>query len=71
MTLSHEFVTKRSDMFLISRTMGLLKVVLTGITDVEDVRDPKCFNDMGISSVMPVSQVQPPWENLVWIAICF
>ena len=45
------------------------EVVLTRVCDVEDMSDAEGLNDMGISCVVPIAQVEPSWEYLVWICL--
>ena len=49
--------------------MGIRKVVLTAITDVENVSDLEGIDAVCILCVVPVSKPESTGEDLVWIAV--
>ena len=51
-------------------TVRLGKVILAGVTNVDDVGDTECLHDFCITGVVPVPKEQPTREDLIWIAIC-
>lgn len=50
-------------------TVRLLKVVLAGVADVQDVCDLQGFDDASVGSVMPVAEIHPTWKDLVRIRV--
>ena len=49
--------------------MRVSKVILTGVCDVENVRDSKSLNHMSIACVMPVSKIEATWKDLIWVVV--
>lgn len=50
-------------------TVRLLKVVLAGVADVQDVCDLQGFDDASVGSVMPVAEIHPTSKDLVRIRV--
>ena len=50
--------------------MGFGEVILAGVSDVKNVSDTQSLDDVSVASVVPITQVQPAREYLVWIALC-
>ena len=47
------------------------EVILAGVSDVKNVSDTQSLDDVSVASVVPITQVQPAREYLVWIALCY
>ena len=57
-------------MQVIQVRMRFGEVVLAGVSDVKNVSDTQSLDDVSVASVVPITQVQPAREYLVWIALC-
>ena len=51
--------------------MGICKVVLASVRNVDDVSDCESLNDVSIGSVVPISKVEASWEDFVGIGVCY
>ena len=49
--------------------MRLSKVIFARISDVQNVSDTQRLNDMSVTSVMPIAQVESAREYLIRIAL--
>ena len=47
--------------------MAFLKIILTSITDVEDMCNLQGFYNPWISSMMPVSEIYLSWANFIGV----
>ena len=73
-----EFIFNISLLFIMQVQMQVVQVrmrfgevILAGVRDVKNVSDTQSLDDVSVASVVPITQVQPAREYLVWIALCY
>ena len=50
--------------------MRVSEIVLACVADVHYVSDAEGLNDVCIARMMPITQIQPTGEYLVWVVLC-
>lgn len=50
--------------------MRVSEIVLACVADIHYVGDAKGLNDVSIARMMPITQIQPTGEYLVWVVLC-
>jgi len=54
---------------IIQVRMRFSEVIFTRVCNVQDMRDAKCLYDVCIACMMPITEIETTWEDLVWVVI--